>query len=151
MQFALPAAVEMIRTINNEQLTMNGGIPVVVNACDPANPYGLGIEIGSVKDAANIRISRLPLNYFVFDRGSPVLWIEGFGARITTVAESSHEIIRAGLEQFVSNLRASFRNEREVIVEYCDGMRPTESPLAEILQSVGFYRDRAQTMRYELQ
>jgi hypothetical protein len=79
------------------------------------------------------------------------LWIEGFGARITTVAESSQEIIRAGLEQFVANLRSSFRNEREVIVEYCDGVRPTESPLAETLRSVGFYRDRAQTMRYELQ
>jgi ATP-dependent Lhr-like helicase len=151
MQFALPAAVDMIRTINNEQSTMNGGLPVVVNACDPANPYGLGVEIGGVKAGANIRIARLPLNYFVFDRGSPVLWIEGFGARITTVAESSQEIIRAGLEQFVANLRSSFRNEREVIVEYCDGVRPTESPLAETLRSVGFYRDRAQTMRYELQ
>ena len=30
-------------------------------------------------------------------------------------------------------------NEREVIVEYCDGVRPTESPLAETLRSVGFY------------
>ena len=151
MQFALPAAVEMIRTINNEHATMNGGPPVVVNACDPANPYGLGIEIGSVKAGADLRVARLPLNYFVFDRGSPVLWIEGFGARITTVAESSREIIRAGLEQFVSNLRSSFRSEREVIVEYCDGVRPTESPLAETLRSIGFYRDRAQTMRYELQ
>ncbi len=151
MQFALPAAVDMMRAINNEQSTMNGSLPVVVNACDPANPYGLGIEIGSSKAGANIRIARLPLNYFVFDRGSPVLWIEGFGARITTVAESSQEIVRAGLEQFVSNLRSSFRNEREVIVEYCDGVRPTESPLAETLRSIGFYRDRAQTMRYELQ
>ena len=97
------------RTINNEQSTMNESLPVVVNACDPANPYGLGIEIGSAKAGANIRIARLPLNYFVFDRGSPVLWIEGFGARITTVAESSQEIVRAGLEQFVSNLRSSFR------------------------------------------
>ncbi len=151
MQFALPAAVDMIRAINNEQSTMNGGLPIVVNACDPANPYGLGVEIGNVKATANIRIARLPLNYFVFDKGSPILWIEGFGARITTVAESSQDIVRAGLEQFVSNLRSSFRNEREIIVEYCDGMRPTESPLAETLRSIGFYRDRAQTMRYELQ
>lgn len=151
MQFALPAAADMVRAINNEQSTMNGELPSVVNACDPANPYGFGIEIGGVKAGANIRIARLPLNYFVFDRGSPVLWIEGFGARITTVAESSQEIVRAGLEQFVSNLRSSFRNEREVVVEYCDGIRPAESPLAETLRSIGFYRDRAQTMRYELE
>jgi len=150
MQFALPAAVDMIRTINNEQSTMNGGAPIVVNACDPANPYGLGIEIGGINSASNIRIARLPLNYFVFDRGAPVLWIEGFGARITTVAESSQDFVRAGLEQFVSNLRSSFRNEREIILEYCDGVRPTESPLADVLRSIGFYRDRAQTMRYEL-
>ncbi len=151
MQFALPAAVEMIRTITDQQSSMNEQLPAVVNACDPANPYGLGIEITGMRADDGIRVARLPLNYFVFDRGSPVLWIEGFGARITTVAESSGEAIRSGLAQFVANLRSSFPNEREVIVEYCDGMRPADSPLGETLRSIGFYRDRAQTMRYELQ
>ena len=150
MQFALPAAVEMMRSITSERLTMNDTPPMVINACDPANPYGLGVEIAGRSPESGLRISRLPLNYFVFDKGTPILWIEGFGARITTVAESSRETVRAGLEQFVANLRSSFRDEREIIVEYCDGLRPTESPMAETLRSIGFYRDKAQTMRYEL-
>ena len=130
---------------------MNNRLPIVVNACDPANPYGTGIELGGAKFSNALRITRTPLNYFVFDKGSPVLWIENFGARIVTVAESSQEIIRASLQQFVSHLRSSHRDEREVIVEYCDGVRPTESPLGETLRSIGFYGDHAQTMRYELQ
>jgi hypothetical protein len=125
-------------------------VPIVVSACDPANPYGVGIEVGKEKFSDGLRIARHPLNYFVFDNGTPVLWIENFGARISILAETSQETIRAGLLQFISHLRSSWPDENEVIVEYCDGLRPTESPIAESLRATGFYRDRAQTMRFEL-
>jgi ATP-dependent Lhr-like helicase len=150
MQFALPAVIGMLKTMINEQSSMIKELPLVVNACDPANPYGVGIEIGAGNFSDGLRVARLPLNYFVFDEGVPVLWIENLGARISTVAEASPEAIRAGLVQFVSHLRSSHPNENEIIVEYCDGVRPTESPLAESLRTIGFYRDRTQTMRYEL-
>jgi ATP-dependent Lhr-like helicase len=150
MQFALPAAVDLMRSLINEQSAMEKELPIVVNACDPTNPYGVGIEVGNEKFSDGLRIARLPLNYLVLDKGAPVLWIENFGARISTLAETSQETIRAALHQFVSHLRSSCPNENEVIVEYCDGKRPTESPMAESLLATGFYRDRAQTMRFEL-
>jgi ATP-dependent Lhr-like helicase len=150
MQFALPAVIGMLKSMINEQLSMTKELPLVVNACDPANPYGVGVEVSSGKYSEGLRISRQPLNYFVFDGGTPMLWIENLGARISTIAETSPEAISAGVVQFISHLRSSHPNEREIIVEYCDGIRPTESPLAEILRTIGFYRDRTQTMRYEL-
>ena len=150
MQFALPAAVEMLRTMNNDQLSMDKELPTVVNACDPANPYGVGIEVGIQKFSEPIRITRHPLNYFVFYRGAPLLWIESFGGRMTTVAEVTRELLQSAVQQFVLHLRSSHPNEREIIVESCNGARPSEGLLADALRSAGFYRDRAQTMRCEL-
>jgi len=150
MQFALPAVIGMLKSMSNEQSSMINELPLVVNACDPANPYGVGIEIKSNKFSDGFRIARQPLNYIVFDGGAPMLWIENLGARIYTLAEASPETIRAGLVQFVSHIRSSHPSENEIIVEYCDGIRPSESSLAESLRTIGFYRDRAQTMRFEL-
>ena len=150
MQFALPAAVDMLRSIGSERSNANDERVLVVNACDPANPYGLGIDAGGQGSSSGIRISRLPLNHFVFDKGNPILWIESFGSRITTLSETTPEILLESLRQFVEYLRSSHRNKSEIILEFCNGVRPTASPLAEILRSVGFYRDRSQTMRLEL-
>ncbi|HTR82816.1 MAG TPA: DEAD/DEAH box helicase [Bacteroidota bacterium] len=150
MQFALPAAIDVLKSINNEQLTMNNEAPIVINACDPSNPYGVGIEAGLTKFPEGVRFARHPLNYFVFFHGSPVLWIESFGARIYTVDETAPDVLRSSLQQFAAHVRASHKNESEIVVEYCNGVRPTESPLAETFRSLGFYRDRAQTIRFEL-
>ena len=151
MQFALPAAVDMLRTVNSEQLTVRDEQPMVLNACDPANPYGSGIGLGASLSQEEIRVVRGPLNYFVFQGGTPVLWIENFGSRISTVGKISDHVVRGALQQFISHLRASHSNERELIVEHIDGSRPGESRFTEILRSIGFYRDRVQSMRYELQ
>ncbi len=150
MQFALPAAVDMLRSIGSERSNANDERVLVVNACDPANPYGLGIDAGGQGSSSGIRISRLPLNHFVFDKGNPILWIESFGSRITTLSETTPEIFRESLRQFVEYLRSSHRSKSEIILEFCNGVRPTASPLAETLRSVGFYRDHSQTMRLEL-
>ena len=39
---------------------------------------------------------------------------------------------------------------REITVEYCNGVRPTESPLGDILRSLGFMRDMNQTLRIDI-
>ena len=150
MQFALPSAVELLRSLESEGSNANDERLLVVNACDPANPYGLGIDAGGQNLSSGIRISRLPLNHFVFEKGCPILWIENFGSRITTLADPAPEILRESLKQFVEYLRSSHRTKREIILEFCNGVRPTASPLAEIFRSAGFYRDRSQTMRLEL-
>jgi hypothetical protein len=59
------------------------------------------------------------------------------------------EIVRKGLELFVGLLRlpGTLRPFREIVVEYCDDIRPAESPLGAELSALGFVRDSNQTMR----
>jgi hypothetical protein len=81
-----------------------------------------------------------------------VLVFESFGARIRTIGTPTSELVRSALRAFLEllHLPASLRPFREIIVEYCDDLRPVDSPLAEELRSLGFVRDTNQTMRRDV-
>ncbi len=159
MQFALPDAVRMLDEIKsappkNEQ-------PLVLNACDPANPYGSGIELQSngtfaqtEEPAAVPRLSRIMGNYIIFDKGTPIVWIENIGARIFFLvplkSSSDTAPVVQGLSQFISHIRDAYPERNEIVVEYCNNLRPSESGAAELLRSLGFYRDKVQTLRLDL-
>jgi ATP-dependent Lhr-like helicase len=151
MQFAHPDAVSMIETIKNAR--SGDAEPAVLNACDPANPYGSGIDL-SIPQTGQIRAVRSPGNFVIIHRGVPVVWIENFCTRIFTVplSESHQELIIVpdGLRQFINHCRTAYPHLREIVVEYCNNRRPTESEYADLLRSLGFYRDRVQTMRLDL-
>jgi ATP-dependent Lhr-like helicase len=147
MQFALPRAVEELRKVRSEGL--HGGV-VLLNACDPANPYGPGVDFSpGEKGATPPRVTRAPSTYIAFDRGSPFLVFESSGARIRSISPARSEAVRKGLELFVGLLRlpGTLRPFREIVVEYCDDLRPAESPLGAQLRALGFVRDSNQTMR----
>ncbi|MEW5798919.1 MAG: DEAD/DEAH box helicase [Bacteroidota bacterium] len=150
MQFAIQDAVRILEAVKAERDVKEE--PIVVNACDPANPFGVGIDIVQMGSTlTNLpRVSRLASNYIVFHKGTPIIWLENFGARMYFIAEPSADIVKSGLLQFVNHVRSSFHDRDEIVVEYCDGQRPSESPVAEILRSIGFYRDKIQTMRLDL-
>ncbi len=148
MQFALPAAVEELRRVRSEQNCPEQNLdqqPILINACDPANPYGQGVNLGTITP------SRTPNNYIAFHRGAPVLLIESNGARLHTFGESVGGTIHAALRTFLSmaKLPEPLRPFKEIVVEHCDGVRPTESPLGAMLASLGFRRDAKQTMRWD--
>jgi ATP-dependent Lhr-like helicase len=73
MQFALPAAVERLRT---------GPSPgyLLLNACDPANPYGPQLSPGSGWPVEAV-IRRRPSNHVLLHNGICALYAEGHGAR----------------------------------------------------------------------
>jgi hypothetical protein len=147
MQFALPSAVEELRKVRSE------GRPtgvVLLNACDPANPYGPGVDLSpGGKGGTPLRVTRSPSTYIAFDGGSPFLLFESSGTRIRSLGVPAMEIVRKGLELFVGLLRlpGALRPFREIVVEYCDDVRPAESPLGAELRALGFVRDSNQTMR----
>ena len=153
MQFALPEAVSMIESIKSSRNTAE--LPVVLNACDPANPYGTGIDRTSGNTDSDLsgsrpRMSRIASNYIIFQSGVPVLWLENFGTRIFLLTEADRTTVKTCIEQFIEQMKKNHSHRNEIIVEYCDTVRPAESPLAEILREAGFYRDRVQTMRMDL-
>lgn len=151
MQFAHPDAVTMIESIKNDR--SKDDTPTVLNACDPANPYGSGIDL-SLPQFGQIRAVRSPGNFIIIHHGMPVVWIENFGARIFTVllSESRQEIhiIADGFRRYIEYVRTSYPHLREIVVEYCNTRRPAESELSDLLRSLGFYRDRVQTVRLDL-
>jgi ATP-dependent Lhr-like helicase len=147
MQFALPSAVEELRKVRSAG---NRPSVVLLNACDPANPYGPGVDITPGEQAwAPIRLTRSPATYLAFDRGSPFLLFESSGARIRLLGAPGKEVVREGLGLFVGLLRlpGPLRPFREIVVEYCDDLRPADSPLGAELRTLGFVRDSNQTMR----
>ncbi len=77
---------------------------------------------------------------------------ENNGVRIRTLMEAGPEVTREAIKAFIAMLRLpeSLRPFREITVEYCNGVRPTESPLGDILRSLGFMRDRNQTLRIDI-
>ncbi len=161
MQFALPDAVRMLDDIKSRKQTNK--IPIVLNACDPANPYGVGVdlpstnlkveftlEVGSTLENYSPRISRLPGNYIIFNNGLPIVWIENYGMRIFFLPNLKIDFYFQGLTQFINHIRSSYPERIDLVVEYCNNLRPSESGYAELFRSLGFYRDRAQTMRIDL-
>ena len=147
MQFALPEAVEELRKVRSAPPPDE---IVLLNACDPANPFGPGLEVPAGKNGGNpVRVSRTGGTYIAFRGGDPFLLFESSGSRIRTLGEPSRETVRRGLELFVDLLRLPerLRPFREIVVEYFDDVRPGESSLGAELRSLGFVRDANQTMR----
>jgi ATP-dependent Lhr-like helicase len=150
MQYALPGAVEELRRVSTQPESSQH--PLLLNACDPANPYGPGVEMRLRNGVTPPRLARIPGNYLAIDRGTPILLFENEGTRIRTLAEADALSLREAIRLFAGMLRlpAPLRPFRELIVEYCDGVRPVDTPLGEVLHSLGFVRDRNQTMRKDL-
>jgi ATP-dependent Lhr-like helicase len=149
MQFALPTAVEELRHLRHDN---NGESPMIVNACDPANPYGPGIDLPpGIPHVEESRFARIPSNYVAFQKGIPILLIENYGKRLWTLAETKEEILIDALRIFtgVLELPLHLRPVKSMIIERWDGIRPAQSPLEPALRSIGFTRDRNQTMIHE--
>ncbi|HTO95015.1 MAG TPA: DEAD/DEAH box helicase [Bacteroidota bacterium] len=147
MQFALPAAVEALRRLRSEGRRDRMAL---LNACDPANPFGPGVSLhAAAGHNASPVTSRVPSTYIAFAGGTPVLVFESWGARIRTVGTPPIETVREGLALFTGLLRlpGRLRPFREIIVEYCNDVRPVESPLGPELRVLGFVRDANQRMR----
>jgi ATP-dependent Lhr-like helicase len=149
MQFAWPAAVEELRRLRSSN--SSASIPVVVNACDPANPLGPGISPGFSQRNDERQIARIASNYVVFVRGTPILVIENYGARLWTMAETTDENMRSGIRIFMATLQQSphVRSEKKIKIEHFDGTRPVQSSIEPILLSLGFTLYLNQTMVYD--
>jgi len=145
MQYALPAAIEELRRTRSGQSETE---IILVNACDPANPYGTGFEFASTQSGKE-RIPRTPSTYIAFSGGKPLLVFESFGARIRSLGTGDRAEMREALARFVSLLKLPerIRPFKEIVVEYCDDERPSDNALGEELRALGFIRDSNQTMR----
>ena len=148
MQYALPAAVEELRRLKSERMDTS---PVtLINACDPANIYGPGIDLPG-RGEGQPAPGRLPGNFIALHGGTPTLWIENLGSRIWTIGRPETDTVIEALKRLIdrSKLPAHMRPFREIVVEYWNGERPARTSSAGILRQLGFMGGANQTMRYD--
>lgn len=153
MQFALPAAMEELRGIRSgTDKQENAGWEVtLLNACDPANPYGPGVPLPRTAGGSSHTLSRQAGNFIAFHGGSPILILENGGSSIMTIGHPESEAVVAALRRFIELTRftPAVRPIKRIIVEYWDGARPAGTSWGSILRELGFRGDPNQTLRYE--
>ncbi len=150
MQYALPSALETLRRLNSQPGEKDHRF--LLSACDPANPYGPGIEPPATDPSrANPRVLRQPSHHLVFEDGEPLLYIEQYGSRIWTLGREGTE----GLKEAISWLTGllvqplPLRPVRTIRMEHIDGERAARSPVAGLFLEAGFRRDRDQSLTYD--
>lgn len=128
-QVALAAAVDDLRAPRDPAALE------LVNACDPANPYG------GLLAAADTRVARVPSTYLVLRGGAPLLVVEAYGRRVTPLAEASEDVLRAALATLraLLVLPARLRPVRSLVVHTYAGREAAAA--AHLFAPAGFQRD----------
>ena len=124
LQFALPGAVDRLRTADSDEGT------VILAAADPANPYGTLLPW---PEEAQGRASRSAGAYVILHDGRPLLFLERGGktATLLTDAEELHSAAAEALTEI--GIR-----HRRLTVETIDGLPAGDHPLGAILLESGF-------------
>ncbi len=133
-QFALPGAVERLRSVGGDE-----DPPVVLAAVDPAQPYGAALAWparGGASDEAARRPARVAGAYVVLAAGEPVLYVERGGRGLQTLVRSDDPRIEPALHALVEEVRAG--RMRRLALEKVDGESAIESPLGPQLVALGF-------------
>lgn len=132
-QFALPEALERLRAARAQDEAGDGDWRLI-NACDPANPYG-----AILPPPEGGRYARLPSVSLVLEHGRPVLLVESSGRRLTPLAPLEGARLRAALGALKQMLTLPRGLRRIAVVQW--GESPIqESAAAGALRELGFER-----------
>jgi ATP-dependent Lhr-like helicase len=129
-QFALPAAVERLRSMRSDEPA--GAL--VLAATDPANPYGAALPWPKRDDAR--RPSRVPGAYVVTLDAEPVLYVERGGRGLLALREVEETWLREALDALAAEVRRG--RVPRLGVERFDGEPVVGTPAGELLLELGF-------------
>jgi ATP-dependent Lhr-like helicase len=150
VQFALPEAVERLRTWSRpqtpsaEESILSASLEdpveglVVLNANDPANLFGLALPGQEETENDPARFTRIPGNYVVLLRGRPVLLLETGGERVTTLPDMPPDTLKRALGLVVEHVGGS---QRQLTLKEWTGEPVLENPYAPLLEGLGFRRE----------
>jgi ATP-dependent helicase Lhr and Lhr-like helicase len=134
-QFALPGAVERLRSLPREE-----GHWLVLAATDPANPYGATLPWPKREGTAQggRRPSRTPGSYVLVRDGEPLLFVERGGRGILRLVELEGEAFAEAIAELASAARQGLLPR--LAIERLDGEPVIGSGLEETLIAAGFAR-----------
>jgi ATP-dependent Lhr-like helicase len=134
-QFALPAAIERLRTMRTDQPA--GAL--VLAATDPANPFGATLSWPKRDDDGEKqarRPARVPGAYVVTLDAEPVLYVERGGKGLLPLREPGDEWLRPALEALAEAVKRG--RVPRLGIERFDGEPVVGTPTAELLIELGF-------------
>jgi ATP-dependent Lhr-like helicase len=111
----------------------------LISAVDPANPYGLTLPWPEVEGA---RFARRADHYLAIHNGEWKLWIEHGGRRIFSMKAETDE---GQLAKLLNETLRSLMDRRRVVkiaIDRWNGKHVFETPVADILRTLGAQRDR---------
>jgi len=130
-QFALPGAVERLRSLRDDEPPG----PLVLAATDPANAYGASLSWPKREDSPR-RPARAPGAYVVYLDSEPVLYVERGGKGLLPLREVEEEWLREALEALADHVRRG--RLKRLAIERFDGEPVVGSELEPLLIDVGF-------------
>jgi ATP-dependent Lhr-like helicase len=132
-QFALPAAIERLRSLRADEPAG----PLVLAATDPANPYGATLPWPKREDDdSNRRPARVPGAYVVTLEAEPVLYVERGGKGLLALKEPREEWLRPALEALAGEVRRG--RVPRLGIERFDGEPVVGSEAGALLIELGF-------------
>ena len=131
-QFALPAAIERLRSLRADEAAG----PQVLAATDPANPYGATLPWPRREDDATRRHARVPGAFVVTLDADPVLYVERGGKGLVALREPDDAWLGPALEALADGVRRG-RLPR-LAVERFDGEPVVGSAVGALLIEMGF-------------
>ena len=144
-QFALPSAVEQLRTsgpatpVTDDGESRGTSIPLVVMAAsDPANPYSLAVAGSGESASAALARGRSRGALLVTRGGEVILVAEGRGRRLTLRPGVKPSEVAEAARVLAQRLVESYDGRRDPVVEMVDGIAAVTSSHAAALGAAGF-------------
>jgi ATP-dependent helicase Lhr and Lhr-like helicase len=132
-QFALPAAIERLRSMRSDE---QAG-PMVLASTDPANPYGATLPWPKREDdESGRRPARVPGAYVVTLDAEPVLYVERGGKALLPLRDPDEEWLRPALEALADAVRRG--RVPRLGIERFDGEPVVGSEVGALLIELGF-------------
>jgi ATP-dependent Lhr-like helicase len=132
-QFALPAAIERLRSMRADE----AAAPLVLAATDPANPFGATLPWPKREgDESGRRPARVAAAYVVSLDSEPVLYVERGGKALLPLREPADAWLRPALEALADAVKRG--RVPRLGVERFDGEPVVGSTAGELLVELGF-------------
>ena len=139
-QFALPGALDLLRSLREPSAAPSDGVEVsVLSATDPANPYGATLRFPSSAARSPARIVGATV---ILTDGALAAWLARGDRQLVTFLPDSEpdrsKRARAIAQVLIERARSGVDTPRGMLIEEIDGLPPSAHPLAAYLTEAGF-------------
>jgi ATP-dependent Lhr-like helicase len=143
VQFALPAALELLENVNREPPAEDEA-PVMLSSLDPALPYGGGLDGGLTDADGNpVQIVRSASNHVVLAAGEVILISENHFQRLLVLRDLPETMWPAIIQLLKDYLQIPYplKKQNRIEIHQINHLPATSSSIAAVLTDAGFEKD----------